>query len=58
MRTYDVWTTNGYVQVKAEEMRRYSVDDKPTKIIFLVDDEVVAEFYTEHMCGWAERKEE
>lgn len=57
-RTYDVWTTNGIVEVKAEELRRVSLKDKPTKIYFITGDSIVAEFYVEHTCGWVERKEE
>ena len=58
MKTYDVWTMNGLVEVKAEGIRRITVDDKPIKIYFYIGDEVVAEFYIEHVCGWSERKEE
>jgi hypothetical protein len=58
MKTYDVWTMNGLVEVKAEGIRRITIDDKPIKIYFYIGDEVVAEFYTDHICGWTERKEE
>lgn len=57
MRTYDVWTMNGIVEVKADGIRRLSVDDKPTKIQFFIGDDIVAEFYPEHICGWVELKE-
>ena len=58
MKTFDVWTAFGIVTVKAEGMRRIVVNNKPIKIYFYIGDEVVAEFYTDHICGWAERKEE
>lgn len=58
MKTYDVWTAFGLVAVKAEGIRRITIDDKPIKIYFYIGDEVVAEFYTDHICGWTERKEE
>jgi hypothetical protein len=46
---------NGIVEVKANGIRRLSVDDKPTKIQFFIEDDIVAEFYPEHICGWVER---
>ena len=58
MKTYDVWTAFGVVTVKAEGIRRVTLDDKPIKIYFYIADDIVAEFYTEHVCGWAERKED
>ena len=58
MKTYDVWTAFGVVAVKAEGIRRITIDDKPIKIYFYIGDEVVAEFYTDHICGWTEMKEE
>lgn len=58
MRTYDVYCAWGVVTVKAEMVKRISENDKPTKILFIVGDEVVAEFYCEHTAGWVERKEE
>lgn len=57
MKIYTVWTMNGPVDVKAEEVRRVDLIDKPIRVYFLVGNECVAEFYTEHVCGWAERKE-
>jgi hypothetical protein len=51
---------NGIVEVKADGIRRLSVDDKPTKIQFIqffIGDDIVAEFYPEHICGWVELKE-
>lgn len=57
MRTYEVWTMNGIVEVKADGIRRLSVDDNPTIIQFFIEDDIVAEFYQEHICGWVERKE-
>ena len=58
MKEYTVWTMNGLVEVRAEGIHRITKVDKPIKIIFYIGDEVVAEFYTERVCGWAERKEE
>ena len=57
MKTYEVWTMNGVVEVKADDIRRLSVDNKPTKIQFFIGGYIVAEFYTEHICGWVEREE-
>lgn len=57
MKKYTVWTMYGLVEVKAEGLRRIAIDDKPIKICFYIGDEVVAEFYTDHICGWVERKE-
>lgn len=58
MKEYTVWTMNGLVEVRAEGIRRITIDDKPIRIIFYIGDEVVAEFYTERVCGWAERRTE
>ncbi len=57
MRTYEVWTMNGIAEIKADSIRRLSVDDKLSRIQFFIGGEIVAEFYTEHICGWVEREE-
>jgi len=54
MRTFEVYTLWGISRVKAERIERHSKNDSPTKILFLVGDEIVAEFYCERVAGWME----
>ena len=58
MREYEVYLAWGSVSIKADEIRVYTILDKPVKIFFITDDVIVAEFYIENIAGWSERKEE
>ena len=57
MKVYDVYYQWGVATVNAERVERLSTNDKPTKILFIVGDEIVAEFFCENTAGWAERSE-
>ena len=57
MKIYTVWTTNGLVEVKAEEIKRVDLMDKAIRIYFLVGSKCVAEFYIEHVCGWTVKED-
>ena len=55
MKRYRVWIKDTFVDITAECMEMYSVDKKPVKIRFYDNDEnVIAEFYCDNICGWAE----
>ena len=56
LKIYQIWTLYGVVEFRAERIERQSVNDKPTKIVFFVDEEIIAEFFTAKICGWVERK--
>lgn len=58
MKVYDVYYQWGVATVNAERVERLSTNDKPTKILFIVSDEIVAEFFCENTAGWAERGQE
>ncbi len=58
MKVYDVYYQWGVATVKAERVERLSTNDKPTKILFFVGDEIVAEFFCENTAGWVDRGEE
>lgn len=58
MRRYEVYSQFGMTIVQADRIERYSRNDVPTKIIFYADEEVMAEFYTDRICGWMELKNE
>lgn len=51
-----VWMSQGYSNIiEAKEVKVVSINDKPIKIKFLIDDDCpVAEFYCGMICGWAE----
>lgn len=55
MKFYEVYSQYGMTEVQAERVERQSVNDKPTKILFITEDEIVAEFYCDRICGWVER---
>ena len=56
LKTYQIWTACGLVEIRAERIERQSVNDKPTKILFFVGEEIIAEFFTDKIYGWVERK--
>lgn len=58
MKIYDVYCQWGAVTLKAERVERLSTNDKPTKTLFIVGDEIVAEFFCEHTAGWVDRGKE
>lgn len=58
MREYEVYHAWGITTIKADELRVYSILDKPVKIFFIKDSTIVAEFYIDNIAGWAEREEE
>ena len=57
MKNYVVATNYGFVDIRAERIERQAHNDKATKILFLTGDDIVAEFYCDHICGWFEKKE-
>lgn len=57
MKRFDVITKAGAIAIDAERIERHTFDDKPEKIIFITGDAIVAEFYCDNICGWAERRE-
>ena len=56
MKHFEVYTIYGSVIVDAEKVERLSVNDRPSKIAFITDDEIVAEFYCQRISGWVERR--
>lgn len=46
------------IKVEAEKVITYGVVNKPMSIKFLVKDKTIAEFYSEHIAGWKELKED
>ena len=59
MREYEVITPSGlHVRIKAEKIIRNMIDDKPIKIMFLANGEIIAEYYADHIAGWREVKKE
>lgn len=58
MKRFEVITKAGATAIDAERIERHTFDDKPEKITFITGDVIVAEFYCENICGWAERREE
>lgn len=58
MREYEVYHAWGTITIKADELRIYSILDKPVKIFFIKDGTIVAEFYIDNIAGWAERIKE
>ena len=57
MREYEVMTMCGSIYIKAEKIVRNMIDDKPIKIMFQAKDEIIAEYYADHIAGWREIKE-
>lgn len=58
MKRYVVYTDNGIVTVEAEKITRVAIDNRLAKIWFQTGDKVVAEFYSDHIVGWAEEQED
>ena len=58
MRRYEVYSSYGMAEIRADRMQRQYVNDKAVKILFIIKDDIVAEFYCDRICGWAERREE
>ena len=59
MREYEVMTMCGSIYIKAEKIiRSIMVDDKPIKIMFQANGEIIAEYYADHIAGWREIKKE
>ncbi len=58
MKEYEVYLAWGSVSIKADEIRVYTIIDKPVKIYFIKDGVKVAEFYIENIAGWYERRKE
>lgn len=58
MREYEVMTMCGSIYIKAEKIVRNMIDDKPIKIMFQANGEIIAEYYTDHIAGWREIKKE
>ena len=58
MRRYEVYTTYGITEIRADRVERQSINDKAVKILFFIENDIVAEFYCDHICGWLERREE
>ena len=57
MKTFEVYSRWGMSIVKADRIERHSKNDSPTKILFFVQDEIVAEFYCESLAGGIEVRE-
>lgn len=54
-KKYRVWMTQNYLtDLNAERMEIVAVNDKPIKIKFLTNDNVIAEFYCDAISGWAQ----
>lgn len=59
MKQYEVYTHYiAPVRIEAEKVITYSEGNKPIKIKFLVKEYTVAEFYSGHIAGWKELKED
>lgn len=58
MRRYEVYTSYGITEIRADRVERQSVNDKAVKVLFIIEDDIVAEFYCDRICGWAERRED
>ena len=58
MRRYEIYTSFGITEVCADRIERQCINDKAAKVIFIIENEIVAEFYCDRICGWAERREE
>ena len=56
MHTYEIYTRNGPVEVKAERSETLCVNNNPQSIRFITGDYIIAEFYCDHICGWKEAK--
>lgn len=56
MRSYRIWKQDSmFTDIKAEGMEMTVVDNKPVKIRFYDNDEIIiAEFYCDSICGWAQ----
>ena len=56
MNRYRVYTQYcGTIDIEAETVRvqrQSSIDGRSIKIVFLADNEVIAEFFGEQICGW------
>ena len=57
MRRYEIYTSFGITEVYADRIERQFLNDKAIKVIFIIENEIVAEFYCDRICGWAERRE-
>lgn len=54
-KRYRVWMTQGYVvDIDAKDVQMLSLNDKPLKIRFLDEDNILAEFYCDMVNGWAQ----
>jgi len=57
MKEYIVYAAGfASIEFKAERIERQTVNDKPTKLLFFIGDEIIAEFYPEQICGWIENR--
>lgn len=54
MKTYEVYVINGFITVRADRAKVFYIDDKVTDITFYRDDEIIAQFYANNICGWSE----
>ena len=59
MKQYEIYMQcTSPIRLEAEKQISYITDDRPDKIIFLIGNEIVAEFCIEHIVGWRELKED
>ncbi len=56
MKHFEIYSQWGMTKINAERIERHSFNDKPSKILFMIGDEIVAEFYCDQIAGWVERE--
>lgn len=58
LRHYSVITPAGTFQIEAEKIEKaYTTFNLKPELRFIVDDEIIAEFYIEDIYGWFERRD-